>query len=56
MNHELRELKDDARDFYLWAERVCPSDDYGVSYHLFEVERAISNLNAYIKANINNNG
>jgi hypothetical protein len=49
----MNELKDDARQYYQWAqEQEKPTVAYGVAYHLFEVERALNNLNQYIQQNI----
>ena len=52
------ELKDDAAKFYEWAERVAPEQAYGISFHLFEVRRALDNLNQAITQTLKspNNG
>jgi len=42
------ELKEDASAFYEWAERVTPDEPYGVRFHLFELRRALDNLNRLI--------
>lgn len=55
-DHQLRELRDDVREYYNWAEKQeKPTVVYGVSYHLFQVERSIAQLNDYIKTNIKTN-
>jgi hypothetical protein len=49
----MNELKDDVREFYLWAEKQeSPTVAYGVRYYLFELERAIDNLNNHIQNHI----
>lgn len=49
----MNELKDDAREFYRWAEQQeQPTVAYGVAYYLFELECALNNLNSYINQNI----
>lgn len=52
------ELKDDAAQYYKWAERVTPEQAYGISFHLFEVRRALDNLNQAINQTLKspNNG
>jgi hypothetical protein len=47
------ELKDDVRAYYEWAERVAPKDEpYGIAFHIFELKRAIRNLNQAINQTI----
>ena len=49
----MEELKDDTREFYQWAEKQeQPTVAYGVQYYLFELQRALDNLNSYINQNI----
>jgi hypothetical protein len=49
----MNELKDDVLEYYRWAERQeKPTIAYGVTYHLFELECALNNLNQYINQNI----
>lgn len=42
------ELKDDTAQYYQWAERIAPEEPYGVAFHLFELRRALDNLNEKI--------
>ena len=49
----MEELKDDTREFYQWAEKQeQPTVAYGVQYYLFELQRALDNLNSYINQHI----
>ena len=46
--NQFPELKEDASALYEWAERVTPDEPYGVRFHLFELRRALDNLNRLI--------
>ena len=49
----MKELKEDALEYYQWAqEQDKPTVAYGVQYYLFELQRALDNLNSYIQQNI----
>lgn len=49
----MSELKNDVAAYYEWAEKQeDPGVHYGVSFHLFQVQSAIDQLNSYIQRNI----
>ena len=46
----LKELKDDVRDFFLWAEKKYPDNEFehGLSFMLFDLECTLKNINDLI--------
>ncbi len=44
----MEQLKDDVAAYYEWCARQ-DQREYGVSYHLMELERALRNLNEATK-------
>ena len=46
----LTELKEDVRDFFLWAEKKYPDqdDELGLSYELFDLECRLESINQLI--------
>jgi len=46
----LTELKDDVREYFLWAEMEYPDEefDHGISYLIFNLECTIKDINQLI--------
>tara|TARA_R110000737_G_scaffold264123_1_gene272031 strand:+ start:102 stop:281 length:180 start_codon:yes stop_codon:yes gene_type:complete len=46
----LKELKEDVRDFFLWAEKKYPDEEFehGLSFLLFDLECTLNNINQLI--------
>ena len=49
-SERLTDLKDDVRQFYLWAEKKYPDEDFehGISFLLFDLECTLKTINDLI--------